>query len=1111
MHYSIGRFLSVLCLVAVGSTASVAGQPTAHRLIERSGISKGICSVPHCGTGGLAIDIAKQGDFLVHAFDAGRANVGEAINRVQDAKLLASTVQIECIADGPLPYADNFVDLIVLDDARGVRAADIFRVVRPRGCAIIRNGTEFSATLDRAGFRIEDAAAEWTVARKPATRGADGWSHWSHGPDNNPVSNDTVIRAPYLTQWFGKPYYHAMPVVSTVAAGRVFIASGHIAHHDREIPTLNTLVARNGYNGRVLWQRSLPAGYLVHRSAFIANEDVFYMIDGGGVLQLDPETGAELGRLQIAEAKGTLVWMAKLGDVLYALAGQHEPPTEIMKVHADWRGWGWSNVDKSYSPKKKHQIRWGFGETLVAFDLAHQKLLWKHDQPAIDSRGMAVLEDRLFYYVAGTRLVCLDRHTGELLWANEDREKLSLIEDEAQGLVGTPGFRTAAMLLATPAGIFVQGQKRMNVVAFSVDDGRFLWSKKKFHNNPNMLYADGRLFISGIEKSGSVQVIDPKNGNTLEDLNFWKGSCTRLTGSPEALYCRGEGLGRYDFAKKLYQSERTARPGCNDGAIAANGLLYVGPWLCDCNLSILGQMVLGPAADFDAHTQVLPENCLERAVSGTVTKAAAPAGLVYPQPKRVLASNAELAHGSRTLTLRSTDDRDWPVYRADNERTASSGAIVPSEARVLWQYKPQITGVTQSQPVTAGDGMFVAGEDGFIRCLDADRGTQKWSFATGGPVLASPTVWQGQVLAGSGDGYVYCLDAATGELLWRFRVAPIERRIMVYGHLASTWPVNSGVLVHDGTAFAAAGIVFRDGTHVVALDARSGKIKWHNGAVGKPTNDRYELKAASALGTLAIGRNRLWLASGNVVAPVSFDLETGEADIVSAERIPVWNTVMAQKPEPAGREVMVFKDRFLMHGGRLLYSGAGQVVSSAQVNFRAMDAQGQLGGPAFTPGRHCAVPPAWDDEVFVTPTSRYGDVVCWSVGDVEKRLADALTLMTTMDREIPGESPEKWGQYNQIGKVFSAVEHAFRSTSRWPMIREDLYALAVAQNAVVMTGRDKGRRTSWFVATYAKLDGKVLWKVNLPAEPTLGGLAIDRNGNAVMALRDGSIFCVGDR
>lgn len=689
------RWFLVPCLIAVVSSSSTAGPLDAEVLVSRSGISKGICSVPHCGAGELAMSLAAESDFLVHAFDADRGSVDEAIERAERAGLLGSRVVFERIAGDSLPYADSFVDLLVMDEPRGIQAAEVFRVVRPCGCALVKSDPELAAALGRAGFEIDGAADGWSVARKPPLEGAGDWSHWSHGPDNNPVSHDTVVRAPYLTQWFGRPYYHAMPVVTTAAAGRVFIASGHIAHHDREIPTLNTLVARNGYNGRVLWKRSLPEGYLVHRSAFIATDDVFYMIDGDGVVELDPETGTERGRLQMPGVEGRLMWMAKIGDVLYVLAGENEPPTETMKVHANFRGWGWNNVDKNYSPKGKQQIRWGFGGTLAAFDLAKGELVWKHERSGIDSRGMGILEDRLFYYVPGARLACLDCRTGKVMWVNEDRESLALIEDEAQGLTGTPGFRTTAMLLATPVGLFVQGQKRMNVAAFSVQDGGFLWSKKKFHNNPNMLYASGRLYISGLEKSGSVRVIDPNTGDTLEDLNFWKGSCTRLTGSPEALYCRGEGLGRYDFEKKVYTAERTARPGCNDGAIPANGLLYVGPWLCDCNLSILGQMVLGPACGFDAHAQEVSDDNLEQCASR----------LLEDAPK--------------------VDERDWPVYRANNRRSASSAAAVPSSTSVLWRTTPRREGLLQAQPVTVGGSVFSAGEDGFIRCLDAERGTER--------------------------------------------------------------------------------------------------------------------------------------------------------------------------------------------------------------------------------------------------------------------------------------------------------------------------------------------------------------------------------------------------
>lgn len=1074
------RCLSFAALLLASPATLQATEPILQDVLTQIGISRGICSVPACGDGSRALEMARRTQFLVHAFDRDWAHVKELAAKAVEQRFWDGRLVVERLTTDRLPYADNLVDLIVLDDPHGVVTEEIRRVLRPRGWVLLKSDPETRATLQQLGFQIRSVGNTWTLARKPPLAGTDDWSHWAHGPDNNPVSKDSVIRAPYMTQWFGKPYFHAMPVITTASAGRVFVATGHIAHHDREIPTLNTIVARNGYNGRVLWERHLPEGYLVHRSAFVATEDVFYLMDGDGILQLDAETGEEVGRIQIAGLEGTLMWMAKVGNTMYVLAGPHDPPAETMKVHANFRGWGWSHVDRNYSPDGKHQIRWGFGNIIAAFDLARNKVLWRHERSHIDSRAMAILGERLFYYIPGQRLACLDRRNGEPLWLNEEQDKLSLIEQEAVGLRGTPGFRTEPMLLATPVGVFIQGQKRMNVAGFSLDNGRFLWSRRKYHNNPNMLYVNGRLYISGIERNGAVQELGPKTGDSVDNLHFSKGSCTRMTGSPEGLYCRGEGLGRYDFQTGVYTAERTARPGCNDGAIAANGLLYVGPWLCDCNLAILGQMVLAPAGNYQAHDRVVSEDSLEPGASPVVDASEHP------------------------------DDLDWPTYRADNHRTASSSAHIPSSAYLLWKCAPLTGHSLPTPPVAVGDRVFVAGSDGFVRCVSADDGTEHWRFATGGPVMAAPTVWKGRVFVGSGDGYVYCLDAISGTLAWRFRVAPVERRIMVYGHLSSNWPVNSGVLVYEGTAYAAAGIVFRDGTHVVALDAATGQLKWQNGAAGKPINNQYELQAASSLGTLATGNGRLWLASGNVVAPVSFDLATGEVEVIPARRIPVWNTVMAQKPEPAGRDLMVFADRIIIHGGRLLYGNEGHEVSSAQFSFRAIDDRGRLVGPAFTPTRHCVVPPAWDNDVFITPTSRYGNVVAWKTSGVISRLGETLKLMTEMDEQIPGETPEKWGEYNRVGQVFSAAERAMRSASMWPAVLDELYATAVARNAVIFTGRHRSVQDQWFVAARSKFDGKALWAVELPCEPTLGGLSIDRHGRVLVSLCDGTFVSVGE-
>ena len=36
----------------------------------------------------------------------------------------------------------------------------------------------------------------------------DEWTHWEHGPDNNPVSSDSAIKAPYMTQFMAPPDVH---------------------------------------------------------------------------------------------------------------------------------------------------------------------------------------------------------------------------------------------------------------------------------------------------------------------------------------------------------------------------------------------------------------------------------------------------------------------------------------------------------------------------------------------------------------------------------------------------------------------------------------------------------------------------------------------------------------------------------------------------------------------------------------------------------------------------------------------------------------------------------------------------------------------------------------
>ena len=371
----------------------------------------------------------------------------------------------------------------------------------------------------------------WTEQTKPSLAGADNWGHWEHGPDNNPVSTDQVIKAPYRTQWMAEPYYIAMPAVTTAAGGRTFIAMGHIAHHEREEEWLNTLLARNGYNGQELWRKRLPDGYLVHRSAFVAANDMFYMIglEGHGCLLIDPESGREKERIDISEAPASWKWMAIQDGVLYVLGGQEPDPAQTTLVRSKIPAWSWGELSKGYY---QEQIPWGFGDTIVAYDLGARRTLWSYGETSrVDSRGMAIGEGRVYFYGPDTRLGCLDARTGKAVWTNEDPKLRALIEEPGKGLTSTPGFRTACMCVYTPKGLFFQGQTQMNLVGVNKDTGQLMWHRPKTTSNPNAIYVDGYL-LSGIGKEGNTLKLDPLTGETVEDLGFRKRSCARLTATP---------------------------------------------------------------------------------------------------------------------------------------------------------------------------------------------------------------------------------------------------------------------------------------------------------------------------------------------------------------------------------------------------------------------------------------------------------------------------------------------------------------------------------------------------------------------------------------------------
>ena len=215
---------------------------------------------------------------------------------------------------------------------------------------------------------------------------------------------------------------------------------------------------------------------------------------------------------------------------------------------------------------------------------------------------------------------------------------------------------------------------------------------------------------------------------------------------------------------------------------------------------------------------------------------------------------------------------DWPCYQGDNQHSAVTSVALPAQANRKWSFQPS-TPTRPTAPVAAGNMVFVGDDCGGLRALDAISGKAKWEAYTAGAIFQSPAVWEGRVYVGSADGRVYAFEAATGRRLWSFRAAPADRWIPVYGKLHSTWPVAGGVVVDDGVLYAAAGIANYDGTHVYALDAITGQVKWHNDSSGalSPTQEGVSLQ-----GELSLRDGSLCFPGGTMCRTASYDLKTGE-------------------------------------------------------------------------------------------------------------------------------------------------------------------------------------------------------------------------------------------
>ena len=420
-----------------------------------------------------------------------------------------------------------------------------------------------------------------------------------------------------------------------------------------------------------------------------------------------------------------------------------------------------------------------------------------------------------------------------------------------------------------------------------------------------------------------------------------------------------------------------------------------------------------------------------------------------------------LSYSDRVTSLLETNS-DWPSFRKDNQGSVTINTVISKKGSQLWRFpsnnvhKPvtDILGhayyTAPTAPVTADGLVFYSGSEGIVRALDVVTGNLLWTAYTGGSVRISPTICKGRVFVGSGDGWVYCFKARTGELLWRFRAAPVERKIPVYGSLQSTWPAASGVLVENGIAYVAAGIVNYDGTHVYALDAETGEINWQNNSSGHLYPEART--GVSVQGHMLLHNGKLYIASGTSLSPAVFDISTGKClnDPEPLKKC-MWQS-------PRGWELYLIGDK-IVAGGQPYYRHPKQSVYNIDVSEKILHASNDK-----------------RDIIWVNQKK----VICSH--HINKQLLNDCVL----GQMYSGYRAPIWQNLKPV----------------WEYNCEGSTALAVCNNAVVVAEKSQ-------IVVLDIQNGKILWSHPLMYSPVPWGLAVGRDGRIIVTLEDGSVRCFG--
>ncbi len=775
------------------------------------------------GDGKLTVALGKSGSYVVQGLDADAGNVSKARSYAEGIGLYGKI----CF-DRPgntLPYIDNLVNLLIVENPGTIRREEMMRVLAPGGRLYYLSSGQ--------------------IETKPPMKGIDDWTHFMHDSTGNAVANDTIVSPPQYLKWVGGSIWsrsHAnmgnMPGL-VAAKGRVFsiLDEGFVGKDQDSAPPAWNLIARDAYNGILLWSRPIQTfhdGFWGKKSGPIELPDrlvtdgdrVYATLDiDGPVSAVDAVTGKLFRDYQ--ETVGTEEILCS-NNVLFLLrnplraSGNHTEPIRAVRA-----GFGGS------SPHGENE------KEVMAVNALTGEVLWKKKSVVLATTLKA--DDKHVYFHDGVKIVCLDRENGQQKWCTPPVARVKSVTPTAvpelivhnDVVIFVGGLRYGDQVAYADAKKKLKQQKvddfreeKSNLgrstskvksepmYAFDANSGEKLWEAQLtegiYEQTKFSVFAIGNVVWTGDVSGGGGKNKEDKNPYTGRDLHTgeivkqfsrdvdylnYHSRCYPNKATVNYLMPNIRGVEMVDFVEEKWSANNWIRPGCSFGLMPSHGMVYTPPHACTCY----------------AQSKVRGLNAVYGEAMGA-TK-------VVADPKRVRLETGKKA----PLIKDGSNNSEWSTYRGNNLRTDSTVYPISTDLKDVWT----VTLGGKLSAVTVADGrLFVSQIDNHtVNAISADTGKKLWSFTAGGRVDSPPTLYGGRAYFGCTDGYLYCLNTADGSLAWRFLAAADDRRLIAYDQIESVHPLNGSVLIQDGVIYCLAGrSMFLDGgLRLYRLDADTGK------------------------------------------------------------------------------------------------------------------------------------------------------------------------------------------------------------------------------------------------------------------------------------------------